>query len=257
MDETGFGKRPDYGKRKSCVYVIDCEVEPVWRATTEAHHISWIACISAAGTHTRHLLLSTRKKLDPEVSKTFLPSFTDYFYTKKGYMTVDSMVYWVQNILAPYVFNIREMIENHDHPLILIMDGLHQHFDERVMVEFEKLSPFTIIPLPSHSSHLTQPCDGCIFGLIKTRYKNIGPVDGYPPLTAKMLRVKKAIQQCLTEENIVASWDKCGFTITINDGVCTDIKFRSEFGVYLRSEVDGPEAQAIAAEFAKNIRNAK
>ena len=257
MDETGFGKRPDYGKKKSCVYVVNCDVEPVWRATTETHHISWVACISAAGTCTRHLMLSTRKKLDPEASKTFLPIFTDYFPTKKGYMTTESMIYWVSNILAPYVIGIRQTISNPEHPLVLIMDGLNQHFDDSVMAEFAKLSPFTIIPLPAHSSHITQPCDGCIFGLAKTRYKKIGAVDGYPALTAKMLRIKKTIQQCLTEENIVASWAKCGFEITINDGICTNIRFKSEFAEFLRSEVDGPEAQKIASEFAAEIREGK
>ena len=167
------------------------------------------------------------------------------------------MVYWVRNILTPYVVSIRQSIGNPEHPLVLIMDGLNQHFDESVKAEFENLSPFIIIPLPAHSSHLTQPCDGCIFGLTKTRYKSIGPVDGYPALTSKMLRIKKAIQQCLTEENIVASWEKCGFAITIKDGVCTNIKFKPEFGEFLRTEVEGPEAQAIAAEFAKEIRGCK
>ena len=173
MDETGFGRRPEYGKRKSCVFVLNCDIEPVWRAKTESHHISWVACISAAGSYTRHLMLSTRKKLDPEVSKTFLPRFTDYFATKKGYMTIDAMIYWVRNILAPYVLSVRQSIGNPEHPLVLIMDGLNQHFDDSVKEEFEKLSPYIIIPLQAHSSHITQPCDDYIFGLIKTRYKRI------------------------------------------------------------------------------------
>ena len=29
MDETGFGRRPDYGKKRSCIFVLNCTVEPV------------------------------------------------------------------------------------------------------------------------------------------------------------------------------------------------------------------------------------
>ena len=72
-----------------------------------------------------------------------------------------------------------------------------------------------------------------------------------------MLRIKKSIQQCLTEENIIASWDKCGFAITIEEGICTKINFKPEFGQYLLSEVDGPEALKIAQEFSKEIREEK
>ena len=139
MDETGFGKRPDHGKKKSCIFAINCEIEPVWRATTDSHHISLVACISAGTTHTRHLMLSTRAHLNLEASKTFIPNFSDFFKTPKGYMTTSSMVYWVQNILIPYVTDIRKEIGNPSHPLILIMDGLGTHFDPVVMQEFDKI----------------------------------------------------------------------------------------------------------------------
>ena len=194
IDETGFGRRPDYGKKRSCIFVLNCTVEPVWRATTDMHHVSWVACISAGATYTKHLLLSTRARLDPEANKTFLPNFAEYYKTKKGYMTTDAMIFWVRNILAPYVATIRNQIRNPEHPLVLIMDGLGTHFDEEVIKEFDKLAPYKIIPLPAHSSHLTQPCDGCLFGLTKTKYNNTAKPEGYPEYTSKLLRIKKKKQ---------------------------------------------------------------
>ena len=221
------------------------------------HHVSWVACISAGATYTKHLLLSTRARLDPEANKTFLPNFAEYYKTKKGYMTTNAMIFWVRNILAPYVATIRNQIRNPEHPLVLIMDGLGTHFDEEVIKEFDKLAPYKIIPLPAHSSHLTQPCDGCLFGLTKTKYNNTAKPEGYPEYTSKLLRIKKTIQQVLTEENIVSSWESCGFEIQISSGICTKIRFKEEYAEFLRSEVDGPEAIKIASEFADEIRASK
>ena len=79
IDETMFGKRPEYGKRRSYVFHINCPIEPVWRAQTDNYHISWVACISAGVTYTRHLLLTTRSHLDPAASNTFISKFADFF----------------------------------------------------------------------------------------------------------------------------------------------------------------------------------
>ena len=40
MDESGFGTRPDKGKRKKCVFCLDIETTPVWKAATDNYHIS-------------------------------------------------------------------------------------------------------------------------------------------------------------------------------------------------------------------------
>ena len=254
MDETGFGRRPEYGKMRSCIFHKSCPVDPVWRAQTDNYHISWVACISAGATYTKPLLLSTRAHLDPEAKSTFLAKFADYFRTPKGYQTQASMLYWIQNILFPYVNQIREEIGQKTHPVVLIMDGLGSHFNEEITNELEKISPIKIIPLPSHSSHITQPCDGCLFGLTKTAYKGVSIREEYPPYTTKLLRIKKTLQQVLSEENIVSSWKACGFDIKIEDGICTKIHFKDDFAQYLRTEVEGPEAEKIIESFYTNSK---
>ena len=71
MDETGFGKRPDKGKRKNCVYCIDCSTTPVWRADSDLHHISWVGAITGSCEMLRPFIISTRKTHDPEFHSTF------------------------------------------------------------------------------------------------------------------------------------------------------------------------------------------
>lgn len=57
------------------------------------------------------------------------------------------------------------------HPVVLVMDNLETNFSENVLNKIEKIKPYIFVPLPAHNSHNTQPCDSCIFGSTKTRYK--------------------------------------------------------------------------------------
>ena len=59
FDETGFGRRPDKGKRKSVLVHKDCDVEAFWREQADLHHISLVAAVSAACTAIRPLCLYT------------------------------------------------------------------------------------------------------------------------------------------------------------------------------------------------------
>lgn len=168
------------------------------------------------------MFVSTRKRMDPDFHSTFLPNFGDFVSSPKGYLIQDNMIKWVQEILIPYVLQIREEINQKYHPVILFFDNLYQHLSPPIIQELELIQPIILIPLPPHSSHLTQPCDACIFGSAKSKF------------TSKLVRIKKAIQQTLNDELIYASWLYCGFEITINQGICDHISFSEKFQEKLR-----------------------
>lgn len=50
-----------------------------------------------------------------------------------------------------------------------------------------------------------------------------------------MCRIKKAIEQTISKETVLASWQHCGFKIGIKDGICSRIEFTKEFQHKLRS----------------------
>lgn len=154
MDECGFSKRSQYKKRRTCVFLKNCDVPPLWHANNDIYHISWVCCISAACSWTRHMLISTRKLMDPDFSETFLNDFAEYTSSLKGYMVTENMIKWVQDILIPYVTQIRLEINDETHPVVLIFDNLYQHMPSEVMAEFDKIQPVILIPLPPHSSHV-------------------------------------------------------------------------------------------------------
>lgn len=235
MDESGFGRRPDYKKRRTCVYRKSVNIPPLWRAATDNYHVSWVCCVTAAATHLRHLFITTRKRMDPEFKNTFLSNFGDFEWALKGYMVESNVIYWVREILIPYVIQTRMDINNENHPVVLIVDNLHQHLTSDVKEEFEKIKPFILIPLPAHSSHITQPCDSCVFSSVKRRYSNLNNPDSDSKFTTKLLKIKNAIQQSLNEEVIVSFWKHCGFNIVIEDGICKSVSFSAEFQEKLRS----------------------
>ena len=253
MDEIGFGRLPHYGKRRNCVYVKNCTVQPVWRAQTDSYHISWVCGITAGGTYIRPLLLTTRATMDPDFDDTFLSTFAEFYQTPKGYLNKQAMIEWIRNCLIPYVISIRDEIRKPNHPFVLIMDGLLCHFDDEVMVEFYKIEPFILIQLPPHSSHITQPCDGTIFNVTKIRYEQTPIPKDKTPFTGKLCRIKNGIQQALSEENIISAWKKCGFDIKIKGGVCTKVEFTEEFQHFLKCQAPGNESKELEKKLIDEI----
>lgn len=65
--------------------------------------------------------------MDPGFNLTILPNFGEFVSSPKGYLVQDNMIKCVQEILIPYVLQIREEINQKDHPVILFFDNLYQH----------------------------------------------------------------------------------------------------------------------------------
>ena len=62
FDETGFGRRPDKGKRKTFYVSKKCKIKPFWRELTDLHHVSLVMAISVACQPLKPLCFSTKKK---------------------------------------------------------------------------------------------------------------------------------------------------------------------------------------------------
>lgn len=156
-------------------------------------------------------------------------NFGDFTFPEKGYMKENNLIEWVQNILIPYVIQVRTEINQEDYPVILILDNLEQHLTRKVHQELIKIEPCFLVQFPPHSSHLTQPCDQCIFILAKGRYNSIPYPTAQFKFTSKLLRIKKAIHETLSEENIISSWKHCGFIFIFAMEFVTKLNFLKNF----------------------------
>ena len=135
--------------------------------------------------------------MDSEISDTFFNRCFDYTMTKKGYQTSSSMLIWVKTIFKPYVELMRSMTDGNK-TCYLILDGCTAHFSEEIQKEIDSIGDVVILPLPAHSSHLSQILDPTIFGSLKRRYSSI-PSDStiQAKFTRKLIRIKAVFQSSL------------------------------------------------------------
>ena len=238
MDESGFGRRPKKGKRKNVIISKRCTVQPFWRENTDNPHISLIMCTSAECDYLRPMLISTRARFDPDIANTFFHLSSEYTNTIKGYQTSNSMVYWIKNVLAPYVSLIR-LVSSGNKTYFLIIDGCTAHFNDEVNSEIEKIGDVIIVPIPPHSSHISQMLDATIFGSLKRRYgstPNNSLIES--KFTRKLIRIKQAFQTCITEELIRSRWEATGFKLQVTDEIVTKITFNANCKKLILDEAD-------------------
>jgi len=166
MDESGFARRI-IEKSKSCIVYKQCEVDPYFRSASDHYHISIVSCITANCDSLKPMVITPRKTLDCDCQETFILRALEIEYSKKGYMTIEIMLSWVQKILILYIADVREELNDNDFPVVLLMDSLTSHFNNGILEIFNEIPNFLCIPLPAHSSHLTQPNDMYLFGVMK------------------------------------------------------------------------------------------
>ena len=236
FDETGFGRRPNKGKSKTVYVSKKCHIKPYWREQADQHHVSLVVAITAGCNSLPPLCLSTRKRTDPDLDETFFWRWGRYFPTPKGYMNIESMLYWVENVLHPYA-NIVGSIYGEDLRCVLIGDGLKAHFHEDIEKSFEEIGNLTTIPLPPHSSHISQMLDATVFSPLKKRYASLsGNKKFNSQLTKKLMRIKNAYDTTMTEELIRSGWEATGFHLEFDDDGELKYSFTDEFKALLRAE---------------------
>lgn len=71
------------------MYCKNCKVPPLWRADTDNYHISWVCCINAACSWTRHMIITTLQYMDPDFNQTFLNTFAEFGTSLKGYLVTE------------------------------------------------------------------------------------------------------------------------------------------------------------------------
>lgn len=235
FDETGFSKRPEKGKIRKVFIKKGCPIKPFWRENSEIHHVSLVTTITAACTSLRPLCLSTRKKMDLDIGDTFFESWASYYQTPKGYMTQSSMLFWLKEIVSPYVKSVRDQLKTNA-KCVIIADGCSAHSSPEIDHFLNEIGNIEFIFIPPHSSHISQMLDATIFGTIKRRYSSTSIQDKYTRFTKKLLRIKRAYQSSMNEELIRSGWEATGFKLETNKGKVVKITFNDNFKEYLRKE---------------------
>lgn len=183
----------------------------------------------------QYAYLPEKKKKDLDIDDTFLESWASYYQTKKGYMTQSSMLYWLKEIISPYVKSIRNQLKSNA-KCVIIPDGCSAHSSPEIDNFLNEIGNIEIIFIPPHSSHISQMLDATIFGKIKRRYSSTSIQGNYTRFTKKLLRIKRAYQSSMNEELLRSGWEATGFKLETNKGKVVKITFNDDFKKYLRAE---------------------
>jgi hypothetical protein len=100
-----------------------------------------------------------------EIAASYLAGEFRYFRTAKGYLTAESMDYWIDGVLLRYFAGVRAPIESH-FPVFLLLDGFQAHFTPHARDAFAR-DDVIVIPIRVHKSHLSQLLNLCVFGIVK------------------------------------------------------------------------------------------
>jgi hypothetical protein len=93
---------------------------------------------------------------------------------------------WLETIFVPRIAELRQKFA-YDGPSILIVDGHSTHVTARV-IALCGARKIILIRLVLHSSHLAQPFDLCVFGLLKIIYRKEKQSGGMKGETRKICR---------------------------------------------------------------------
>ena len=124
----------------------------------------------------------------------------------------------------------------------MIIDGCSAHFNEDMKNEIDKIGDVILLPIPPHSSHLTQMLDATVFGSLRRRYGSTPSNSTITSIfTRKLLGIKTALQTCITEELIRSGLESTGFKLEFLDGEVKKITFDDGFKkCFLLKQVENP-----------------
>ena len=224
MDESGFVQRPNKNTTRNCICIKRCPVTPSFIDENDSCHISIVAAVTLNGQSLTPLLISTTEKPPSEVINSPLGNQFHWFKTKKGYLTEEAMLYWINNIYLPYIKYAKQLIRDEDAVPLLIMDGLKAHQTVKVNQLLQE-NGIEVLILPPHSSHLVQCLDLCFFGIMKKHYKLCRSqlFQNDNKKAQKIERILKSFYTASFQTIIMTGWKASGIDFIYEKGSITKI----------------------------------
>jgi hypothetical protein len=107
MDETGLSVRPLKGKRRKVVFLRTCHVTPSFHDERDVSHVSLVARVTLGGQSLLPLSLTTVNIPFKSEELTVLCNMFVTYKTPRGYMTKESMNFYLKSAIAPSVEFLR------------------------------------------------------------------------------------------------------------------------------------------------------
>ena len=218
LDETGFISRPNKNKAKYCVFRKDCNTHPCYSDCNDGYHVSVLAAVTLSGISLKPLLISQTEKPPKIVTDSILGNTFSWYYTESGYLNAGAMIYWIKEILIPYLEIITSTCDFEITPLLLF-DNLKSHLTDEV-IELLQMNNIRTCPLPPHSSQILQVLDLTFFGPMKSEFASCEATifDKKQKMACKIERILKAYHFASFPTIIISGWKESGIDLSYSNG---------------------------------------
>ena len=130
-----------------------------------------LGCMGLDGTRVKPAIITNNKTLNSLIFESgYSPEKLTVYSTTNSFITSDVFFQWLTDIFIPHVEATRETLRRRlgtfNERAVLILDGCSSHTSERFW-QFLESKNITMMFLVPHSSHLTQPLDLGVFGLVQ------------------------------------------------------------------------------------------
>ena len=198
MDETGMpldprapNVVPKAGQKK-----IRCH------QSRKKEQVTIIGCGNAIGQSIPPMVIFEGKYLNHELMISEIPG-TLYGMSGKGWTDHQLFLYWFKHFLKH---------ANPTWPLLLLLDGHSSHF-ELSSIEMAAENQVSILCLPPHTTHESQPLDSSVFGPLKRNWTEICQQQNPGAVITKYNFSKlfaHAWLKSLSAQNLISGFKKCG-----------------------------------------------
>ena len=218
IDETGFGGSRS-GRLKPTKVIVPKSVSGRLFVGAEkvGHYISAICAVTAAGHLLPPALITKRKTLPEGISGLPIGDKTRIYSSEKAFVTRRIFLTYLRETAIPYINEVRERMQNKEMRAYIIWDGHSSHYDE-ITGSFAAVNGISVISIPFHSSHLTQPLDREFFLKVTKFYSFYTLRADLPKISATILRVIESLFSAGTLPIIVNSWVMTGVVPVVVDG---------------------------------------
>ena len=233
MDESGFSRRADKGRRRKRVYSPTVHVRPKFREENQISQLSGAVCISLAGEALLPMFITKEVVKFNNHDLNIFRNQMVCVQSRTGYQTEGTMMVWIESVLKPYCESVRSELRDQNAPFWLILDNCACHNTMAIQRKLAELGGVSVVWLPPHSTHYLQPLDATYFGAMKRHYSNGSTPQTKPKVSGKILRAYKALWMANIPTTVMAAWETTGFTYR---GLGTD-KVKAFLNMSLISEI--------------------
>ena len=164
IDEIGFC---DWADRQSCCIFVKKEhikSDMKFGVSRSSKRSSLICAICADGTYIHPAVVIPNIMYDKKIDEQY-PSIS-VFKTSTGFVNKQIFSLYILETVLPWAVSKREQMRLGNQRITITADNFSAHVDDQVMNILARYNIFFHF-YKSHSSHLVQPLDCCLFGCIK------------------------------------------------------------------------------------------